>query len=231
MTALEIVLTALLGVLVCVIVLLLTVNGIINKYTAKRVNDYEILNKSAPENPIVFLGDSLTELFPVHEFIPDGRIVNRGISNETTKDVLNRIDGITLLNPRAVILQVGINDFLRGKIRTPEVVAKNVITVIEALNKKVGDIKVVSLYPVNKKRLKVSFIYLRRVNNKTICRTNEILRNYCKESGIDFINVYPLLLGSDMNLNKAYTLEGLHLNIAGYDKITPLFKETVQNIK
>ena len=74
MTALEIVLVSVSGALVALIVALIIIVSVVNGYFTKKVVDYEVLNEFAPENPIVFLGDSLTDLFPVHEFLPDERI-------------------------------------------------------------------------------------------------------------------------------------------------------------
>lgn len=230
MTALEIVLTSVSGALLVVITVYALVNALLSKATNRKVIDYKVLNEFAPDNPIVFLGDSLTDFYPVHEFIHDERIVNRGIANETTADILARVDDILCLSPRAVILQCGINDYLRKNVRNPIDVAKNVISVLEKLSADVCVVKLVSLYPVNKKKLKLSGLYLRKVNNKKVILTNEYLKNYCKNHGVEFVDMFPTLVDETMNLNKDYTIEGLHLNLDGYNAVSPVFKKIIDEI-
>lgn len=231
MTALEIVMISVSGVLLLIIIIGLTALHLFNAAMQKKVIDYEVLNGFAPESPIVFLGDSLTDLYPVHEFIHDDRIVNRGIANETTSDIYARLDDIISLNPRTVILLAGINDFLRKRVTNPADVAKNVISVAEKLKETCADVRIVSLYPVNKKKLKASGFYLRRVTNKKIIVTNELLKKYCKENSLPFIDMYPTLADENLNLKKEYTIEGLHLNLNGYNAISPTYKKIVEDIK
>lgn len=70
---------------------------------------YESLNSEFSHNKIVFLGDSITYRFPWHEAF-DGQAINRGIGSDTTVEILNRIDEIAKLNPKVVLVMVGIND-------------------------------------------------------------------------------------------------------------------------
>lgn len=231
MTALEIVLTSVSGALVVAICAYIIVTRILDKALSRKVINYKVLNGFAPQNPIVFLGDSLTDFYPVHEFIHDERIVNRGIANETTFDISARLDDILCLSPRTVILQCGINDFLRKNVLNPNDVAKNVVSVLENLKKEVNDVKLVSLYPVNKKRLRLSGLYLRKVNNKKIQAVNEHLKKYCEARGIEFIDMFSVLSDENSDLKKDYTIEGLHLNLDGYNAVSPIFKKIIDCIE
>lgn len=231
MTALEIVLISVTGTFVILAILATILVNMFNKAMYRKIIDYKVLNEFAPENPIVFLGDSLTDLYPIHEFIHDERIVNRGIANETTYDIMGRIEDVISLKPRAVILLAGINDYLRKGVKSPLIVSQNVIGIVEKLKETIDDVRLVSLYPVNKKKLKISGFYLRKVNNKKIILTNEYLKKYCRKNGIEFIDMYPKLTDETLNLNKDYTIEGLHLNLNGYDAVTPVYREIVDSIK
>lgn len=231
MTALEIVLISVTGTFVILAIIATILVNMFNKAMYRKIIDYKVLNEFAPENPIVFLGDSLTDLYPIHEFIHDERIVNRGIANETTYDIMGRIEDVISLKPRAVILLAGINDYLRKGVKSPLTVSQNVIGIVEKLKETIDDVRLVSLYPVNKKKLKISGFYLRKVNNKKIILTNEYLKKYCRKNGIEFIDMYPKLTDETLNLNKDYTIEGLHLNLNGYDAVTPVYREIVDSIK
>ncbi len=81
-----------------------------------------------PTGTIVALGDSLTagfgvkekEAYPVrlekklYEAGYDWRVINSGVSGETTGDMLARIDGVLKSRPDIVILEAGVNDAFGG---------------------------------------------------------------------------------------------------------------------
>ena len=46
-----------------------------------------------------------------------------------------------------------------------------------------------------------------------------------KEEGITLIDLYPHFLGTDNKLNKAYTIDGLHLTAAGYKVWAEILKK------
>lgn len=73
---------------------------------------YLIMNEYI--NPIVFLGDSITEKIDWRELFSYPNIVNRGIGSDTITGVNNRIDSIVKLRPSKVFLMIGINDISLG---------------------------------------------------------------------------------------------------------------------
>lgn len=103
--------------------------------------------KEAPaaEGLIVAVGDSLTaglgvtdeESYPsrLERLLAESglryRVVNAGISGETSSGVLARIDWILKLDPDIVILSTGANDGLRGI--DPELVAQNIENSVQKL--------------------------------------------------------------------------------------------------
>ena len=69
-----------------------------------------------PRNPrVVFLGDSITDLWRLNEYFPDRDFVNRGISGQITGEMLARIKADVLdLHPEAMLILGGTNDLARG---------------------------------------------------------------------------------------------------------------------
>ena len=61
---------------------------------------------------IIFLGDSITEGFPVSEYFPG--VKNRGVNGSEVVDILNRAHTITALQPSKVFIMAGINDIKNG---------------------------------------------------------------------------------------------------------------------
>lgn len=192
----------------------------INKNTIERAQHYALLNKNAKKNQIVFLGDSLTELYTTSEFF-EPLIYNRGISGDDTVGVLNRLSSNVLeIEPSHIFLQIGTNDL--GKRKTVTSTYLNIIKIIEEIQINLPYCKlfVISLYPVNSK----AFLYAKLMTgprkNKDILEINRLLEMFCNEQNIPFIDVHPFLTDQDGNLKKEYTIEGLHISFAGYLAIT-----------
>ena len=88
------------------------------------------------QGAIVFLGDSITQLWgdDLGGSFPGMKVANRGISGDTTRGVLIRLDEDVLpLHPAAVVLLIGTND-LEEK-ADPETIAANLKLIIAALEK------------------------------------------------------------------------------------------------
>lgn len=66
------------------------------------------------QDDVVMLGDSITAGGEWSEMFPGVPIRNRGISGDTTSDVLLRLDPIVAAKPAAVFLKIGTNDLNRG---------------------------------------------------------------------------------------------------------------------
>jgi acyl-CoA thioesterase-1 len=100
------------------------------------------------EGTIVAVGDSLTEGLGVAEELAypallekklrsNGyhyRVVNAGVSGETSSGTLARIKWVLTLKPDIVILVIGANDGFRGI--DPELIKTNILTIVRALKEK-----------------------------------------------------------------------------------------------
>ncbi|HEX2861676.1 MAG TPA: GDSL-type esterase/lipase family protein, partial [Lacunisphaera sp.] len=89
------------------------------------------------QRTIVFLGDSITQGWHDNfdNAFPELRAVNRGISGDTTRGVLIRLqEDVLALNPAAVVLLIGTND-LDEKGNTPWTIASNFRLIIEAMKR------------------------------------------------------------------------------------------------
>ena len=88
------------------------------------------------QGALVFLGDSITQGWgdTMGGSFPGVKVANRGISGDTTRGVLIRLQGDVLaLKPSGVVLLIGTND-LEEK-ASPEVIAGNLKLIIAALKK------------------------------------------------------------------------------------------------
>lgn len=174
----------------------------------------------------VFLGDSITEYYPLEEFYEDLPVVKSGIAGYETQDILDRMDEMVYrYNPSKVFLLIGTNDFSKSmKEKSDEEVANNIYEIIEKIQEKrpLAKIYLESIYPT-------TLEYKERVIN-----TNKLLKEYCEKHQITYIDLYEVLKKKDEDdeeFSKEYSDDGLHPNHRGYEVITetlmPYIKEKV----
>jgi lysophospholipase L1-like esterase len=176
-------------------------------YGVDRKSLYETFPKS--ESAIMFVGDSLTDFCDWQEFFRNVTLKNRGISGDTSKGILSRIDNLVESRPRKIFIMIGINDFLNGE--TVDQVASNYQLILQDFKEKVPQSKVYikSVLPLNKN-------FTDPVINNKVIELNAKLKDLAKEYSFQYIDLFPHFLGSNNQLDEQYTTDGLHLNGKGY---------------
>lgn len=230
MSALEIVLTAVLSVLVVAVLLVIVGKRLFRKVFTEKSLDFPVLDEFAEPGGILFLGDSLTDFYSVQEFFRRSDVYNRGIAGDTTEDVLRRLDEAVDLAPNKLFLQIGVNDLIgRGRRCDSETLAQRIVSIAERFRSR--ERYVLSFYPINRKKTPVSGVVCRGATNARICEVNRLLAKLCEERGLLFLDLYPLLTDQNGNLKAEYTVEGLHLSVRGYRELTRALKPYVNSDK
>jgi lysophospholipase L1-like esterase len=165
---------------------------------------------------IVFVGNSITEGFPLNEMFHSLKIKNRGISGNRSCHIRNRIGSIAAARPAKLFLDIGINDILNrvalDTLKTNYQVIVNTICNTSPETK----IYVQSVFPLGRSHAQLQ---------RDIEDFNHWLMDYCSFSHIVYIDLFSSLY-KDGFLNPDYTYDDIHLNGAGYEawrnKITPL---------
>lgn len=173
--------------------------------------------QDAPRQVIVALGDSLTAGYGVEledsypallekKLAAEGysfRLVNAGVSGETSSGTLSRLDWILSQKPDIVILEIGANDGLRG-IDTA-LVETNIDTILQRLQDN---------------------------NVVTVLAGMKMVRNLGEQYTREFDSIYPKLAGKHQVVYMPFFLEGvasiaslnsgdgIHPNERGYEIIT-----------
>lgn len=171
----------------------------------------------------LFLGDSITEYYDLDKYFPDMPVVNSGVAGDTTEDILDNMkERVYDYNPSKVFILIGTNDLRDDK--SVEVVVENIKKIIDGIkqNRKVAEIYLESIYPVNK-GINKSVVGLR--DNDDINEINEQIEEYADNEDITFINTHELLVDDDGLLNEDYTADGLHLNDKGYEVVSKTLKK------
>jgi lysophospholipase L1-like esterase len=184
--------------------------------SAVRKSLFQTLESSSGHHPIVFLGDSLTELCEWNELL-DTTVLNRGISSDTTVDILNRLDPILSLHPNAIYLMIGTNDALQGaSVADTAARYRQILQRIHQANPTTR-IYMQSLLPVLSTGSYVHSLGGNRGRelNQWIREMNQTISGYADTKSIVYINIHDDLL-ENSELASRYTTDGIHLSGAGY---------------
>lgn len=178
----------------------------------------------------VFLGDSITDFYPLEEFYDNVPVVNSGVAGYKTTDILSRIDSmVTIYNPTKVFLLIGTNDV---PVSSEDEIVDHIKQIIEEIHKKRPKAKVYleSILPVNRSDdEKIDHGMVGERENDKIQSINKKLEQYAEEEEITFINLYDEFVNSDNEMTLKYTTEGLHLSSLGYLKLTNILLPYLQD--
>ena len=153
---------------------------------------------------VVFLGDSLTSQGRWGEWFPGVPVRNRGISGDTTADVLARLGEVVRTAPAQIFLMVGTNDLGLGV--RQEVVLENVAAIVTEIRRATPqtEIYLQTLLPRDA-------AYVER-----IAMVNQGLALLAEKEGLVLIDVGRAMSSSTGTLRAELTRDSLHLEGAGY---------------
>jgi lysophospholipase L1-like esterase len=186
------------------------------------------LSPPAPgEKRVVFLGDSITDLWgrKYGKFFPGKPYINRGISSQTTPQMLIRFrPDVIALKASAVVILAGTNDIAGNTGPTTlEAIEDNLISMSELA--KANQIRMVlsSILPVcDAFRSQTQ----RRPPGK-IEALNVWLKDYADRNGFVYLDYYSAMIDDKKMMRKELTYDGLHPNEAGYAIMAPLAERAI----
>lgn len=187
------------------------------------------LPRPDPAKPrVVFMGDSITDLWRLNEYFPDRDFVNRGISGQITGQMLGRMkQDVIDLHPEAVVILGGTNDLARGIPLTAIEDDYMMIADLAALNR----IKVIfaSVLPVNDvhKSENPAYEQTRLRPPEYISALDEWIMRFCAQRGYTYLDYYSAMVDSQSRLKDDLSDDGLHPNPKGYRVMAPLVLEAV----
>jgi lysophospholipase L1-like esterase len=187
-----------------------------------------LLAPAASQQRVVFMGDSITDSWELAQYFPGKAYVNRGISGQTTPQMLLRFrSDVLALQPRVVVILAGTNDIAgnTGPMTLDEIEA-NLETMAELA--KFHGIRVVlsSVTPVSDytENSKVSFP-LRPPDE--IVALNANIKGYCARSGCVYLDYFNALVDEKGLLKPDLSPDGLHPNARGYAVMAPLAERAI----
>ncbi|MGB4707306.1 MAG: GDSL-type esterase/lipase family protein [Fuerstiella sp.] len=171
--------------------------------------------KKAPaeSGAVVFLGDSITQGWGsrLQSSFPGMKVANRGISGDTTRGMLIRLnEDVLSLKPSAVVLLMGTND-LEEK-ATPDTIASNVALIVSALKAHDPEMPIVlcNVFPSSATKSR-SATDIKQVNSLYAAAVKG-------DAQVTVLDTWTLFANSDGDAKLEEFPDLLHPNAEGYAK-------------
>jgi lysophospholipase L1-like esterase len=205
--------------------------------------------KKQPNDPkrVVFMGDSITDLWRLEEYFPAKPYVNRGIGGQTTPQMLVRMyPDVIDLKPAVMVLLAGTNDIARNTgPMTAEMIQQNIMAMTELAQHHGIKVILCSLLPVS------DYPFLRQQSGQVpaagagagaptrikmtegrppgdIVRLNVWIKDYAARANAIYVDYFTSVVDDKGWLKDAYSADGLHPNAEGYKVMAPVVAAAIQ---
>ncbi len=184
------------------------------------------LGTSGMTGRVVFMGDSITDSWGrrVGSFFPGKPYINRGISGQTTPQMVVRFrQDVVNLHPSAVVILAGTNDFAGNTgPSTPEMIEDNLKSMADLA--KANGIRVIIAsilpaadypwHPGQKPALKIQAL-------------NNWLAGYCINHSITYLDYYTAMADENGAMKPGLSSDGVHPTAEGYAIMGPLAQKAI----
>ena len=187
----------------------------------------ELMLPRANEHRVVFMGNSITEgwLSIRPEFFVNKPYVNRGISGQTTPQMLLRFrQDVIHLKPSIVVILAGINDIAQNTgPSTIEMIANNIISMAELAKANHINVIICSVLP--------AFDFPWREGLKPaekVIKLNALLKSYSNKNKLEYVDYYSAMVNDSHGLKKELGEDGIHPNKIGYLIMEPILEKAIK---
>ncbi len=205
---------------------------------AKKVPDWAGLGRYREENAklpppatgedrVVFMGDSITDAWKdeARPFFPGKPYVNRGLSGQTTPQMLIRFrPDVIDRKPKVVVILAGTND-LAGNTgpMTPEETLGNLMSMAELAQANGIRVVLASVLPA------IKFQWRPEMPNPAdrIIAMNVMIKDYALKHGFTYLDYHSTMVDAEKGLKHEYAEDMVHPNQAGYDVMAPLAEKAI----
>lgn len=186
-------------------------------YWANKVEVFA--SERIPDNPIIFIGDSLTDRYQLEKYYPNKPAVNRGIGGDVASGLWDRKHLVGLeKKPTAVFVMIGTNNLLYN------IQLFTYISEVEKfllyIQEQVPETKIFvqSICPMASKH---------NVLPQTIQSYNQDLKAMAEKNGFTYVDIYSLFAGKDGYIKPELTVDGVHFTPLGYEIWTRKINELI----
>jgi lysophospholipase L1-like esterase len=163
----------------------------------------------------VVVGDSLSLWLPA-QALPNSHIwLNQGISGDTTKNILRRVNAFKQTRPDSIYLMAGVNDLRKGE--SDETILRNLRQIMRQLRSNHGDanIMVQSILPTSI-----------GISSDRIQNLNQAIELIAYQEKVNYLDLYSRFVTEQGQMPTELSTDGLHLNGRGYSIWSSVLRDT-----
>jgi lysophospholipase L1-like esterase len=163
----------------------------------------------------VVVGDSLSLWLPA-QTLPNSHIwLNQGISGDTTKNILRRVNAFKQTRPDSIYLMAGVNDLRKGE--SDETILRNLRQIMRQLRSNHGDanIMVQSILPTSI-----------GISSDRIQNLNQAIELIAYQEKVNYLDLYSRFVTEQGQMPTELSTDGLHLNGRGYSIWSSVLRDT-----
>ena len=184
------------------------------------------------ESRIVFMGDSITDFWqqPRFGFFPGKPYVDRGISGQTTSQMLLRFrPDVISLKPKVVVILAGVNDIAgnTGPV-TDEMIEGNLASMSELANANGIRVVLASILPVSSYHVTGTALPQTTIRPMArITAINDWNKAYAASHNFVYLDYFSAMIDKDGLLREELSGDDLHPNAKGYAIMAPLAEAAI----
>lgn len=208
--------------------------------------------KKQPNDPrrVVFMGDSITDLWTLGDYFKDQSYVNRGIGGQTTSQMLVRMyPDVIDLKPAVMVLLAGTNDVARNTgPMTAEMIEENIMAMTELAQHHGIKVILCSVTPIS------DYPFLNQQSGRDpqpppraggrgpvmrtrmtenhppgdILKLNAWMKDYASSHDAIYADYFTALVDQKGWLRAGLSADGLHPNGEGYKLMAPLAEAAIR---
>lgn len=202
--------------------------------------------KKQPAEPgrVVFMGDSITDMWKLEQSFPSKPYVNRGISGQTTAQMLVRMyPDVIDLKPATVVILAGTNDIARNTgPETATMVEENLMAMTELAQKHGIRVILCSLTPISDYAdapasadnapapgaVVPKLIQSVRRPPAQILELNAWMKKYAASVGAVYADYFSAVVDASGMFKEGLSGDGLHPNKEGYALMAPVAEAAIE---
>jgi lysophospholipase L1-like esterase len=187
------------------------------------------------ESRVVFLGDSITAMWDdpgFGGFFPGKPYVNRGISGQTTPQMLLRFHSdVVELGPKVVVILAGTNDIAGNTGPTTlHAIQNNLASMWELAEQHGIRVVIASLLPVSDYEIDRKGEQIKQTTRRPpqqIIQLNDWIKTNAPKHGHFYLDYFSSVVDEKGSLKEELSDDGLHVNAKGYAVMAPLAEKAI----
>jgi len=208
----------------------------------------DLMKQPADPKRVVFMGDSITDGWRLAEAFPNKPYVNRGISGQTTAQMLVRMyPDVIALKPAAVVILAGTNDIARNNgPQTLDMIQQNIMAMTELAQGHGIKVLLSAITPISDNPAPAAGRAAGAAPGRAggppprkqseqrppsdILKLNAWLKDYAAKNNATYVDYYSATVDAQGEFKNGFTNDGLHPNAQGYTLMAPVIAAALDRV-